>query len=60
MPPAAHETVPVLSPSTSMESPKRKRVSYVKAWVLIVKQVKPAILKGTDVRLDVSKNEGVK
>jgi hypothetical protein len=43
-----------------MESPKRKRISYVKARVLIVKQVKPAILEGTDVRLDVSKNEGVK
>ena len=43
-----------------MESPKRKRISYVKAGVLIVKQVKPTILKGTYVRLDLSKNEGVK
>jgi hypothetical protein len=44
----------------SMKSPKRKRIAYVKAGVLIVKQVKPAILKGTYVRLDLSKNEGVK
>ena len=60
MPPAADEAVPVRSPSRSMESPNRKRISYVKAGVLMVRQVKPAILKGTDVRLDVSKNEGVK
>ena len=43
-----------------MESPKRKRISYVKVGVLIVDQVKPAILKGTAVRLDLSKNESIK
>jgi hypothetical protein len=43
-----------------MESPKRKRISYVKAGVLIVDQVKPAILRGTAVRLDLSKNDGIK
>ena len=43
-----------------MGSPKRKRISYVKVGVLIVDQVKPAILKGTAVRLDLSKNEGMK
>ena len=43
-----------------MESPKRKRISYVKVGVLIVAQVKPAILKETAVRLDLSKNEGMK
>ena len=43
-----------------MESPKRKRISYVKAWVLIVDHVKPGILKGTAVRLDLSKNERIK
>ena len=43
-----------------MKSPKRKRISYVKAGVLIVDQVKPAILKGTDVRFDLSKGKGIK
>jgi hypothetical protein len=44
----------------SMKSPKRKRISYVEAWVLIVDQVKPAILKGTAVRFDLSKGNGIK
>jgi len=35
-----------------MKSPKRKRISYVNAGVLIVDQVKPNILKGTAVRFD--------
>jgi len=43
-----------------MKSPKLKRISYVKAWVLIVDQVKPAILKGTAVRFDLSKGKGIK
>jgi hypothetical protein len=43
-----------------MESPKRKRISYVKARVLIADQVKPAILKRTALRLDNSKNERIK
>jgi len=43
-----------------MKSPKRKRISYVKAGVLIVDQVKPAILKGTAVRFDLSKGKGIK
>jgi hypothetical protein len=40
-----------------MKSPKRKRISYVKAGALIVDQVKPAILKETAVRFDFSKGE---
>jgi hypothetical protein len=44
----------------SMKSPKLKRISYVKAGVLIVDQVKPAIIKGTAVRFDLSKGEGIK
>jgi len=43
-----------------MESPKQKRISYVRAGVLIVKQVKPALLKRTAVRLDLSKGKGIK
>jgi hypothetical protein len=35
-----------------MKNPKPKRISYVKAEVLIVEQVKPAILKGTAIRFD--------
>ena len=35
-------------------------ISYVNAWVLIVDQVKPAILKGTAVRFDLSKGKGIK
>ena len=50
----------LFSSSPSMESPKRKRISYVKAGVLIVDQVKPAILKGTTMRFDLSKSEGIK
>src|SRR6266481_214024 len=44
----------------SMKSPKLKRISYVKAGVLIVDQVKPAILNGTAVRFDLSKGKGIK
>jgi hypothetical protein len=40
--------------------PKRKRIPYVKAGVLIVDQVKPALLKGTAVRFDLSKGKGIK
>jgi hypothetical protein len=43
-----------------MESPKRKRISDVKAGVLMVDQVKPTILKGTAVRFDLSKGKGIK
>jgi hypothetical protein len=39
----------------SMKSPKRKRISYVKAGVLMIDQVNPAILKGSAVRFDLSK-----
>ena len=42
-----------------MESPKPKRISYVKVGVLIVDKVKPSILKGTAVRLDLSKNKSI-
>ena len=44
----------------SMESPKRKRISDVKAGVLMIDQVKPAVLEGTAVRFDLSKGEGIK
>ena len=44
----------------SVKSPKPKRVSDVKIGVLIVDQIEPAILKGTDVRLDLSKGQGIK
>jgi hypothetical protein len=53
-----HKILPSSLPS--MKSPKRKRISYVKAGVLIVDQVKPAILKGTAVRFDLSKGKGIK
>jgi hypothetical protein len=43
-----------------MKSPKRKRISDAKAGVLIVEQVKPAVLKGTAVPFSLSKDEGVK
>ena len=43
-----------------MKSPKRKRISYVKARVLMVDQVKPAIPKGAAVRFDLSKGKGIK
>jgi hypothetical protein len=43
-----------------MKSPKPKRISYVKSRVLIVDEVKPAILKGTAVRFDLSKGKGIK
>jgi len=48
------------SSSPSLKSPKPKRISYVKVGVLIVDQVKPAILKGTAVRFDLSKGKGIK
>jgi hypothetical protein len=44
----------------SMKSPKSKRISYVKAGVLIVDQVEPAILKGTALRFNLSKGKGIK
>jgi hypothetical protein len=40
--------------------PKRKRICYVKAGVLIVDQVEPVILKGTAVRFDLSKGKGIR
>jgi len=43
-----------------MESPKRKRISYAKAGILMVDQIKPAILKGTAMRFDLSKGKGIK
>jgi len=43
-----------------MKSPKPKQISYVNAWVLIVDQVKPTVLKGTAVRFDLSKGKGIK
>jgi hypothetical protein len=50
----------ILLSSPSMESPKRKRISDVKAGVLMIDQVKPAILEGTAVRFDLSKGKGIK
>jgi hypothetical protein len=43
-----------------MESPKRKRISNVKAGVLMVDEVKPVVLKGTAVRFDLCKGKGIK
>jgi hypothetical protein len=43
--------------SPSMESPKRKRISDIKAGVLMIDQVKPAVLEGTAVRFDLSKGK---
>jgi len=43
--PHAHSARP------SMESLKRKRISDVKAGVLMIDQVKPAVLEGTAVRV---------
>jgi hypothetical protein len=43
-----------------MKSPERKQISYVKAGVLIVDEVKPAIVKGTAVRFDFSKGKGMR
>ena len=45
--------LPLLSPL--MESPKRERISYAKAGILMVDQVKPAILERTAVRFDLPK-----
>jgi hypothetical protein len=45
---------------SSMKSPKRKRISNIKAGILIVDQVKPTIPKRTAVRFDVSKGKSVK
>jgi hypothetical protein len=42
-----------------MESPKWKRISDVKAGVLMIDQVKTAILEGTAVRFDLPKSKGV-
>jgi hypothetical protein len=43
-----------------MKSPKPKRIAYVQAGVLMIDQVKPAILKGTAVWADLSKGKGIK
>jgi hypothetical protein len=43
-----------------MKSPKRKGISDAEVGVFMVDQVKPAIPKGTAVRFDLSKSEGVK
>ena len=52
---------PLLSCSLPlMKSPKPKRIPYVYAGVLMIDQVKSAILKGTDVRFDLSKGKGIK
>ena len=42
-----------------MESPKWKRISDAKARVLIVGQVKPAILQRNAVRFDLTKDKGI-
>jgi hypothetical protein len=42
-----------------MKSPKRKRISDAKTGVLIVDEVKPAMPKGTHLRLRLSKGESV-
>jgi len=44
----------------SMESPKWKPISYMKAGVLKVDQVEPPVLKGASVRFDLSKDECIK
>jgi hypothetical protein len=46
--------------SPSMESPKRKRISDVKAGVLMIDQVKPSVLEGAAVRFDLSEGKGIK
>jgi hypothetical protein len=46
--------------SPSMESPKRKRIADIKAGILMIDQVKPAVLEGTAVRFDLSKGKGIK
>jgi hypothetical protein len=51
---------PLLLCSSINEESKAERISDAKAGVLIVEQVKPAVLKGTAVRFSLSKNEGVK
>ncbi len=43
-----------------MESPKRKWISYAKAGVLMVDQVEPAVLEGTDMRFDLPEGNGIK
>ena len=43
-----------------MKSPKPKRISDVQVGVLIVDQVKPAILERTAVRFDLPKGQGIK
>ena len=50
----------ILFSSPSMESPKGKRISDVKARVLMIDQIKPAVLEGTAVRFDLSKGKGIK
>jgi aryl-alcohol dehydrogenase-like predicted oxidoreductase len=44
----------------SMESPKRKRISDVKARVLMVDQIESAVFEGTAVRFGHSKGKGIK
>jgi hypothetical protein len=49
------------SPSfRSMESPKWKPFSYLKAWVLKVNQVEPSVSKGAGVWFDLPKDKCVK
>jgi hypothetical protein len=43
-----------------MKSPKRKRIFDAKAGVLIIDQVRAAVLEGTAVRFDLSKGKGIK
>lgn len=43
-----------------MEGPERKRISDVKAGVLMIDQVEPSVLEGTAVRFDLSKGKGIK
>jgi hypothetical protein len=42
-----------------MESPKRELIPSVKAGISVIDQIQPAILKGTAVGFDLSKNERV-
>ncbi len=52
--------ISLLLPLPLMKSPKPKRASYANAWVLIVEEVKPAILKGTAVGFDLAKAKGIR
>jgi hypothetical protein len=46
--------------SPSMESPKREWISDIKAGILMIDQVKPAVLEGTAVRFGLSEGKRIK